>query len=434
MSYCSIAFGVTGRRATTYVLASSVLLASCSLGFSDMPSSPANPSLPTARSSDLPPLSVPFQRVKAAAALEGTGDQIIADLAVAGPRLVAVGQVVANGTLQRRPVVWATADGHTWERVEVPAADHEQEMEAVTEYAGGLIAVGSAQIGSTFTGAVWASNDGTEWREVSAPALTDGSVVLRDVLMWRDRLVAVGSRNGAAGVWLSQDGADWQRAPDQDAFRTPSGGLAMMTRVATNGDDLIAVGSVDAGPESGGSDAAVWTSSDGVEWSRVDAASLGGPSFEEAMGIVSSADGIAVLGRSVTDDVESTATVWQSADLVRWSREEIGGKGDESLSFVDDGLAIGGTIVLVGGAGSAGGSAGLGEQSCSAIWLWAASAWSRLPADAAAGCDADRNSGIHRIVQFGSQLVVAGASSVRAERVADKDVDAAIWTASPPFP
>jgi hypothetical protein len=68
-----------------------------------------------------------------------------------------------------------------------------------------------------------------------------------------------------AAVWTSPDGVTWSRVPhDESIFGGP--GFQEILSVAVGGPGLVAVGLDEAG---GDRDAVVWTSPDGITWSRV---------------------------------------------------------------------------------------------------------------------------------------------------------------------
>jgi len=88
-------------------------------------------------------------------------------------------------------------------------------------------------------------------------------------------LVAVGdasmdaSDSWMAAVWTSTDGVTWSRVPPQpEVLGGPDVPQAMFS-VATGGPGLVAAGESSQGP-------AVWTSTDGITWSRVDTTTLHG--------------------------------------------------------------------------------------------------------------------------------------------------------------
>ena len=123
----------------------------------------------------------------------------------------------------------------------------------------------------------------------------------------------VGNGGGAhAAVWTSPDGVSWSRVPhDEAAF----GGVddKWMESVTAGGPGLVAVGVVGGGEGEG--DAAVWTSVDGVAWSRVphDEAVFGGAAMSD---VIAGGPGLVAVGGSA----ESDAVVWTSVDGFTWSR------------------------------------------------------------------------------------------------------------------
>jgi hypothetical protein len=107
-------------------------------------------------------------------------------------------------------------------------------------------------------------------------------------------LVAVGRSEGNAAVWTSPDGITWSRIPhDESAF-----GDSYMTSVTAAGPGVVAVGQT--GLETGvgqSPDAAVWTSVDGANWTRVphDESVFGGRYMAE---VTVAGSGLVVVGSS----------------------------------------------------------------------------------------------------------------------------------------
>lgn len=123
-------------------------------------------------------------------------------------------------------------------------------------------------------------------------------------------LVAVGSDGSGddfdAAVWTSVDGVTWSRVPpDESVFGRA--GIQMMVSVTAGGPGLVAVGSDGSGDE----DAAVWTSVDGLTWSRVpdDESVLGGVRSQMMLSVIDREQGLVGVGR---DDVDGDrdAAVW----------------------------------------------------------------------------------------------------------------------------
>jgi hypothetical protein len=212
--------------------------------------------------------------------------------------LVAVGFDRPYEQGEGNAVVWTSPDGFTWSRVPhdeaVFGGESRQMMLSVTTGGPGLVAVGSdghpydeddTRVDeSARDAAVWTSPDGLTWSRVPHDESVfggQGEQVMVSVTAGGPGLVAVGSVTGEhqtgpyektdAAVWTSPDGLTWSRVPHDAAVFATSGdrgdGDEQMLGVIAGGPGLVAVGS-DAG-EQCGSDSAVWTSRDGFTWSRV---------------------------------------------------------------------------------------------------------------------------------------------------------------------
>jgi len=245
-------------------------------------------------------------------------EQSMADVTVGGPGLVAVGRDESG--LDGDAAVWTSPDGVIWSRVPhdeaVFGGEREQHMSGVTVGGPGLVAVGADHA----TGpAVWTSPDGVTWSRVppdDAVFSGERDQWMTDVTVGGPGLVAVGSGDGVStrpAVWTSPDGITWTWVPHNDAFAGRTGGYPGMNSVTAGGPGLVAVGSIDF-------HAAVWTSADGVTWSRVphdDA--VFGLEGSEMESVTVGGPGLVAVGSSGSGgDVD--AAVWTSADGVGWSR------------------------------------------------------------------------------------------------------------------
>ena len=182
-------------------------------------------------------------------------------------------------------------------------------------------------------------------------------------------LVAVGvdalGGDAAAAVWTSPDGITWSRVPHDEAI---FGGLQGMFGVTGGGLGLVAVGVGDD------NDAAVWTSPDGTTWSRVphDEAIFGGDDFQVMLAVTGAGPGLVAVGQDWSGG-NADAAVWTSPDGTTWSRvphdEAIfGGAGDQEMLSV----TVGGPgLVAVGNDGgqAAIGDDGSGGDRDAAVWV-----------------------------------------------------------------
>jgi hypothetical protein len=201
----------------------------------------------------------------------------------------------------------------------------DQWMQSVTAGGPGLVAVGLDQTrhfgdGDAGEGhaAVWTSADGITWSRVPHDEAAFGGAgeeFMTSVTVGGPGLVAVGWDLGPtdadAAVWTSPDGITWSRAPHDEENL----GAGQVTSVTSTGSMLVAVGNEGS---DGGDDAAVWTSLDGITWSRV-------PHEEAVFGeagmqsVTAGGPGLVAVGTSGPGD-DHHAAVWTSVDGVHWSR------------------------------------------------------------------------------------------------------------------
>jgi hypothetical protein len=222
----------------------------------------------------------------------GKGDVGMASVTVGGPGLVAVGSDASDDGQEwfgqwtaEAVVVWTSVDGLTWSRV--PHDDEifgEAEVQSVTVGGPGLVAVGLAPFATRSVAAVWTSPDGLSWSRVaytrkafgSGLAVSGSLIEMSSVTAGGPGLVAVGGPESAALVWTSVDGITWSQVPPDADFIGP--GDQSIRSIVAGGPGLVAVGtegfqvpspSVQDGQSSYEQIVVVWTSRDGINWSRV---------------------------------------------------------------------------------------------------------------------------------------------------------------------
>ncbi len=297
---------------------------------------------------------------------------------IGGPGLVAVGSVELEGD-GSSAVVWTSVDGITWSRV----ADDEAVfggprsigMESVTAGGPGLVAVGSADPHDSEDGLVWTSVDGMSWSRVPDEEAIfggPGEQWIGGVTAGGPGVVAVGWElvgfGADAAVWTSVDGISWSRVPDEEGvFGGP--GYNGMAAVTAGGPGVVAVGSAQ---QDGGQSAAVWTSVDGLIWSRVphDDAVFGTAGLW-MYGVTVGGPGLVAVG----NDGEGGAAVWTSVNGLTWSRVPV----DEAV-FGGAGMSS----VFVGGPGLVAVGSVESEESDGGALVWTSVdgiTWSRVPDD-----------------------------------------------------
>jgi hypothetical protein len=267
--------------------------------------------------------------------------------------------------------VWVSADGIEWTRVYAGNTEPgHQNMLDIAATDAGYIAVGfDATLGGDppwlpewvdGDGAVWTSADGTMWERtaVGDPGVGGpGLQRMEAVTSGGPGLITVGSEDGAPAAWTSVDGTAWQRA------RISRSGIedrAVMLDIVAGGPGYVAVGYAEfiVGDFDEGVDrrAAVWTSVDGTEWTRVphDEAVFDEPASGIGDGIAGrgefamytvAAVGDRLVAAGVTGVGSSQRALWISEDGISWDRM-VRGEDDWGLAGKNDPL---GAIVVDGG-------------------------------------------------------------------------------------
>ncbi len=383
----------------------------------------------TTTATTAPLSSLAWSRVPHDEAILGrVGPPKMLSVTAGGPGLVAVGSEGPND--HEDAAVWTSKDGMTWSRVANDEAifggEDSQEMVSVTAGGPGLVAVGSDGAFGEVDVAVWNSSDGITWSRVPHDESVfggEGFLEMVSVTAGGPGLVAVGGEESEEGivaaVWTSPDGITWSRVAHDEAIFGGEG-LQAMVSVTAGGPGLVAVGYEISADDWDDLDtwvgvAAVWTSSDGITWSRVphDVAVFGGEGFPEMMSVTAGGPGLVAVGRVWSDDV-SDAAAWTSPNGITWSRvaHDEAVFGNEEFQSMVSVTASGPGLVAVG-------SGSFGEV---AVWTSPDGiTWSRVVYDVAVF----RGEGfpeVNSVTAGGPGLVAVGSEGL------SDDEHAAVWT------
>jgi hypothetical protein len=259
------------------------------------------------------------------------GDAEMVSVVAGGPGLVAVGSASSNPgapAVDGDAAVWTSTDGIVWSRVPhdeaVFGGEGNQWMGSVIVGGPGLLAFGEEVFGEDEGGgvraAVWTSVDGLSWSRVSQDETLYPGVGPDGVVAGGPGFVTIDEADGGSAVWTSSDGFAWSRVPhDEAVFGLRLGYGNAMQGVTVGGPGLVAVGSdgLNSDEPTGRARAVVWTSIDGLTWSRLphNEAVFGGEGDQGMFDVTAGGPGLVAVGEN-----DHGAPVWTSADGITWSQ------------------------------------------------------------------------------------------------------------------
>ena len=254
-------------------------------------------------------------------------------------------------------------------------------------------------------GLVWVSTDGLTWERVSDPDdLAYGGKIMGMVAAAGPGFVAGGLScdteercdygGYVAALWTSVDGRDWSRVPiDPELF----GGAGEIRDLLARPSGILAI----ARDYAGDGRWAVLSSPDGLTWERAwtgDGAGMASALAESSVGLVA-------IGNEPLDTGFAIGAVWTSADGTEWQRvphdPEVFGDGREA------------TWNMIDVAAGAAGFVAVGTDGTDAI-VWISPdgvAWERVPHDP----EAFSGTSMSRVIPWGSGYLAAGPEQAIGE-------------------
>lgn len=240
--------------------------------------------------------------------------------------------MVAVGSDAEGAAAWTSTDGVTWQPVEVADADGVDALHAVALDGGG-VAFGAVDPDPSRT---WSASAGSQPWEPADSGGIDGRV--NAVAADGDRWVAAGdlvdaeTGAGAAGaVWTSDDGRRWESLGELPLNE------GTISDVVVEGDAVVVVGfDVDGGK--------VWTSAGGVDLQAVAEGEFDAATIQ---GVARTVAGYVALGRALGD---LRPVVWTSEDGVAWTREDPSTAAFAPDLQINDLATVDGALVAVGAA------------------------------------------------------------------------------------
>ncbi len=236
--------------------------------------------------------------------------------------IVAFGTIFADGG--STPTVWVSDDATNWERHVLRTQDSQRTtvLTGIVASRAGFVAVGTGhtdeEVNETATSFLWRSADGVAWEHVEVPAFDQPGTLLSGVANLGDRLIAFGSTGGQqhhAAAWFSDDdGATWAAA-DVPPYSGPLA-TAMQRAVTTDGTVVVfgemastnaSVGrSNEVYTMDGTRHVAAWMTTDGAEYTAVDATSINSSGHDIATAATTGTAGVLVATERADNEGPST--------------------------------------------------------------------------------------------------------------------------------
>jgi hypothetical protein len=191
--------------------------------------------------------------------------------------------------------IYLSADGIGWTVSPIDAGVSRRdvsEFHLVADGPAGILVLGGVCCTDEERPALWRAAGGS-WERLPWPDAFGARPEMASLVAIESGYVAGGTADGSAALWSSPDGVDWTRIDDPDSG-LGAGGILDIQRTA---DGLVAVGWQNVGDTS---DGAIWTSTTGADWRRLPVAILEGKLETTLFRVVPWAGGWFVIGNEGT--------------------------------------------------------------------------------------------------------------------------------------
>ena len=259
-----------------------------------------------------------WDRADSAALQVGGGQSATLSAALApqltGPWMVFGSRLGPSGT--PTATVWSSPDALTWTAGAIDSTGEPSQAEAAARYRNTTVVVGSTDAGAGEQAAVWTSTGaGVPFTLQSVPA-SNGPSVMTLVAAGALGMFAAGTVDGRFAMWSSTNGRQWSELPSAEKVIGSSPDSRVNALIA-EGDNIYAAGSVQPGADQ---QAALWTTSDGLNWRLVGSAtsSFAGPEATAIYSLAPLGSGLVAVG-AVDQASGWVPASWISPDGQSWS-------------------------------------------------------------------------------------------------------------------
>jgi hypothetical protein len=238
------------------------------------------------------------------------------------------------------PIVLTSADGRTWQRAGQITSDLAGTSGLVTAAnpSGYVIVANVAAADGDATADLWWSRNLTSWTRQTSMNDTNGMGQVLAIGADAREFMAVGSDGGHPAVWTTTDGQDWTT---NKLGLPPGASVAALTQVAINGDQVVALGqATKAGPSV---PFAELSADGGASWQEKPFGSAG-PGV--AVTALTASSGAFTAASQSGSPGQQSAQIWTSTTGSTWASAQVsglsGGGAHQISALVSSGSAVSG--------------------------------------------------------------------------------------------